>query len=215
MATRDIHPKAPVDVRIDSAAREGLTGTAPADLYGPALEREQITIAPDFRPPELQPAWRQDFPIDWPQDQYVERRDFVKFLVLTSFALTVGQFWIAGENWLRRRLGFAEARRIASLATLPVGGVVVFNYPADRDPCVLIRLGEREMVAYSQKCTHLSCAVIPRPAEGVMHCPCHEGLFDLRSGRPIAGPPPRPLPRIQLDVRGGDVFATGVELRTV
>ena len=215
MATRDIHPKAPVDPRIDSAAREGLTGTAPADLYGPALEREQITIAPDFRPPELQPAWRQDFPIDWPQDQYVERRDFVKFLVLTSFALTVGQFWIAGENWLRRRLGLAEARRIASLATLPIGGVVVFNYPAEHDPCVLVRLGERELVAYSQKCTHLSCAVIPRPAEGVLHCPCHEGLFDLRSGRPIAGPPPRPLPRIQLDVRGGDVFATGIELRTV
>lgn len=156
MAGRDIHPKAPVDARIDSAAREGLTGTAPANLYGPALEREQITIAPDFRPAELQPAWRQDFPIDWPQDQYVERRDFVKFLVLTSFALTVGQFWIAGENWLRRRLGFAEARRIASLATLPVGGVVVFNYPADHNPCVLVRLGERELVAYSQKCTHLS-----------------------------------------------------------
>ena len=59
---------APIDVRLDSPAREGLTGTAPADLYGPAARREQITIAPDFRPAEVQPAWRQDFPIDWPQD---------------------------------------------------------------------------------------------------------------------------------------------------
>src|SRR5579875_3286117 len=31
------------------------------------------------------PAWRQDFPIDWPQDHYVARRDFTKFLVLTAF----------------------------------------------------------------------------------------------------------------------------------
>jgi len=71
-----------------------------------------------------------------------------------------------------------------------------------------------EYVAYSQKCTHLSCAVIPQPEEGVLHCPCHEGYFDLRSGRPIAGPPNRPLPRIHLDVRDGAIFATGVEWRT-
>jgi nitrite reductase/ring-hydroxylating ferredoxin subunit len=215
VAAPDIHPKAPVDARVDSAAREGLTGTAPANLYGPATEREQFTIAPDFRPLELQPAWRQDFPIDWPQDQYVERRDFVKFLVLTSFALTVGQFWIAGKDWLRRRLGLSEARRIASLASLPIGGTLVFDYPGEHDSCVLVRLGETDLVAYSQKCTHLSCAVIPRPAEGVLHCPCHAGLFELRTGRPIAGPPPRPLPRILLEIRGGDVFATGVELRAV
>ena len=209
------NPRSRLDVRVDSPGREGLAGTAPAELYVRRAQAEQISIAPDFRPPDVQPAWRQDFPIDWPQDRYVERRDFVKFLVLTSFALTIGQFWIAGQNWLRRRLGLPEPRRIAALSALPIGGALVFSYPGEHDPCVLVRLGERDLVAYSQKCTHLSCAVIPRPAEGTLHCPCHEGLFDLRSGRPIAGPPPRPLPRILLEVRGGDVFATGIELRTV
>jgi hypothetical protein len=52
----------------------------------PVPERETISIAPDGGPAEEQPAWRQDFPIDWPQDHYVERRDFVKFLTLTSLA---------------------------------------------------------------------------------------------------------------------------------
>jgi Rieske Fe-S protein len=56
--------------------------------------------------------------------------------------------------------------------------------------------------------------VIPRPEQGILHCPCHEGVFDLRSGRVLAGPPPRPLPRIALDIRGRDIFATGVESRT-
>jgi Rieske Fe-S protein len=78
---------------------------------------------------------------------------------------------------------------------------------------VLIRLADKELVAYSQKCTHLSCAVIPRPERGDIHCPCHEGYFDLRTGRPTAGPPPRPLPRITLDVRGRDIYATGIESR--
>src|SRR5262245_66005617 len=98
-------PRQPLDVRIDSPAREGLTGTAPASLYTRLKEDDQITIAPDWRPMDEQPAWRGDFPIDWPQDHYVERRDFMKFMVLTSLAFTVGQFWIAGLNWWRRRRG--------------------------------------------------------------------------------------------------------------
>jgi Rieske Fe-S protein len=207
-------PRRPLDPRVTSRGREGLTGTAPAELYTPIAAREQITIAPDFRPLDEQPAWRQDFPIDWPQDQYVERRDFMKFLVLTSFAMTVGQLWIAGENWLRRRRGVDEIRRIASIDQIAVGGTLVFQYPAAHDPCILVRLGDAEFVAYSQKCTHLSCAVIPRPDRGDIHCPCHEGYFDLRSGRPIAGPPPRPLPRILLEIRGREVYATRVEMRT-
>ena len=31
-------------------------------------------------------------------------------------------------------------------------------------------------------------------------------------GRPLAGPPTRPLPRITLERRGDDLFATGVEV---
>ena len=70
-------------------------------------------------------------------------------------------------------------------------------------------------VAYDQKCTHLSCAVRPRVSEGLMTCPCHDGVFDLRSGRPLAGPPRRPLARILIDVRGNQIYATGIEPRTV
>ena len=46
---------------------------------------------------------------------------------------------------------------------------------------------------------------------GRLHCPCHNGWFDLATGRPVAGPPQRPLPRITLDVRDGIIYATGVE----
>ena len=61
----------------------------------------------------------------------------------------------------------------------------------------------------------LSRAVIPRPAEGTFYCPCHEGRFDLRTGAPTAGPPRRPLTRIVLDIRGRDIYAVGVEERTI
>ena len=207
--------RGPIDVRIDTPGREGLTGTTPANIYKPLDDAEQITIAPDWRPAGQQPAWRQDFPIDWPQDHYVERRDFMKFMVVTSLALTAGQFWIATQNWWRRRQGVPEIRRIATLDELPVGGAMTFTYPGPQDDCLLVRTGDNALVAYSQKCTHLSCAVRPRLQEGLIQCPCHEGYFDLRSGRPVAGPPRRPLSVVNLDVRGGNIYATGVQERVV
>lgn len=208
-------PRASIDPAINSSGREGLTGTAPASLYAPSLEREQITIAPDFLAADRQPAWRQDFPIDWPQDLYVERRDFMKFMVLTSAAFTAGQLWIGVQNWFRRRTGQPPMQRIASLAEVPIGGAVSFTYPDEHEPCLLVRLTGSEFVAFNQKCTHLSCAVIPRPAEGSFFCPCHEGRFDLRTGRPTAGPPRRPLTRVLLETKGSEIYAVGIEERTI
>jgi len=204
-----------IDARVDSPHREGLTGTAPADIYQRVADTDDITRAPDGRPLDEQPKWRRDFPVDSPQDQYVARRDFMKFMVLTSLAFTVGQFWIAAENWLRQRQGLPELKKIASLDDVPVGGAVMFAYPQETDRCLLIRPENDLLVAFSQQCTHLSCAVVPEPQHNRLFCPCHEGAFDLRSGRPIAGPPNRPLTRVVLDVRGTDIYASAVELRTV
>lgn len=173
-----------------------------------------LSIPPDGRPYHDQPQWRNDFPIDWPQDEFVARRDFTKFLVLTSFAFVVGQAWILVENARRKRRGQPPVRKIASLVEVPVGGTVKFAYPEAHDDCLLIRTATDRFVAYDQKCTHLSCAVTPRLKENCLYCPCHHGVFDLATGVPIAGPPRRPLPRIALEIRDGIIYATGVEVRT-
>lgn len=178
-------------------------------------EREQLTIPPDGKLAEDQPKWRQDFPIDWPQDHYVSRRDFTKFMVLTSLAFTAGQFWIVIQNYLRTRRGELPLKRIANVNEIAIGGAVSFAYPDAHDSCLLLRTGENTFIAFSQKCTHLSCAVVPQMDKGRFHCPCHEGSFDLTTGEPIAGPPRRPLPKITVEVRNGVVYAAGVELRTI
>jgi Rieske Fe-S protein len=178
-------------------------------------DREQLTVAPDGVALDEQPKWRQDFPIDWPQDHYVSRRDFTKFMVLTSLAFTVGQFWIVIQNFLRSRRGELPLQKIANVEDVAVGGAVSFAYPELHDSCLLLRTDEKTFTAFSQKCTHLSCAVVPQPEKGRFFCPCHDGSFDLTSGTPIAGPPRRPLPKIKLEVRSGAVYASGVELRSV
>jgi Rieske Fe-S protein len=204
-----------IDARVDSPAREGLTGTARGDVYEPAREPEDVTIPPDQRPMREQPRWRRDFPIDWPEDTFIARRDFAKFLVLTSGAFVAGQAWIAAQSLVRSRRAAPGRVRIGSLSGLAPGSVAMFAYPTEHDPCLLIRMRDGKLLAYSQKCTHLSCAVVPRLDEGILHCPCHEGIFDLATGRNIAGPPPRPLPVIELEIAGDEIFATGVTARTV
>jgi len=171
-------------------------------------------LTPDGRPFEDQPKWRRDFPIDVPEDNHVARREFTKFMVLVSFAFVVGQCWIWLMSAWRRARRKATPQRIVAIAELPVGGAVSFKYPGPHDACVLVRTGNDEFVAYSSKCTHLSCAVIPDVEAGFLRCPCHHGFFDLASGRPVAGPPRRPLARIRLRSEDGHVMAIGVEERT-
>lgn len=204
-----------LDPRIDSPGREGLTGTARADVYEPTRDAEDVTVGPDHRPMVEQPRWRRDFATDWPEDNFIARRDFAKFLVLTSGAFVAGQMWIATQSLVRSKRSLPGRVKIGSLVAVRPGTAMMFAYPTPQDPCLLIRTRDGQLLAYSQKCTHLSCAVVPKLDEGIIRCPCHEGIFDLATGRNIAGPPPRPLPVIELDVQGDDIFATGVKERTI
>jgi nitrite reductase/ring-hydroxylating ferredoxin subunit len=174
---------------------------------------DDLTVPPDGRPLEAQPKWRQDFPVDWPEDEYITRRDFVKFLILTSGAFATGQLWLVVQSLLRSR-ATPEPLALALVEEVPVGGSLIFNYPEDSAARLLVRVDEETFVAYEQQCTHLTCPVIPAVEEGELHCPCHEGIFDLLTGRPLAGPPRRPLARVTLEVREGTIYATGMEART-
>jgi len=169
---------------------------------------------PDDRPTPEQPKWRQDFPIETAQDEYVSRRDFAKFLVLTSGAMAAGQVCLIGQSAARRSEGPPEELAIARDDEVGIGQVVRFDYPHPGEPCLLARLDDGKLLAFGQKCTHLDCAVTPDLPNGKFVCPCHHGYFDAMTGQPLAGPPRRPLPRITLEVRDGVIYATGMELRT-
>ena len=155
--------------------------------------------------------WREDFPIRWENDHYVSRRELARFL-------TVGSALLAGANGalvvanLATQKGSFTPQRIASISELESAGSLLFRYPTERDPCILIRDESGKPRAYSQVCTHLSCAIVFRSDEHVLYCPCHHGYFELQEGRPIQGPPTRPLPRILLETRGDELYAVGVEI---
>jgi Rieske Fe-S protein len=155
--------------------------------------------------------WREEFSVHAAEERYVARRQFGKFLVLTSLGMFVGNLWILVKSLWRQEETF-PSRLVGKLGDLPASGARVFQYPGPHDPCLLMRKADGSYVAYSQKCTHLSCAVYPAHDGRRLECPCHEGYFSVTDGRVLQGPPPRPLPRIVLEERRGEIWAIGVDL---
>jgi Rieske Fe-S protein len=158
------------------------------------------------------PLWRDEFAISTANERYVNRRQFAKFLVLTSVGMFAGNLWILLRSWWRREPAYVPAV-VGRVSDVAVGGVKLFNYPGAHDAGILIRLSEDHFVAYSQKCTHLSCAVYFAREKGRLECPCHEGYFSAEDGSVLQGPPPRPLPRIVVERRGDELVATAVQVR--
>jgi Rieske Fe-S protein len=161
-------------------------------------------------PSAPEPLWREEVSFRAADEQYVARRQFGKFLVLTSLGMFVGNLWILVKSWLFQQ-PFYPLRAVARTQDLPVGAVKLFRYPGEHDPCILVRLGAEEFAAYSQKCTHLSCAVYYEKERNRLECPCHEGYFSVRTGAVLQGPPPRPLPRVVLERRGDQLVAMGLQ----
>ncbi|HEY2908581.1 MAG TPA: Rieske (2Fe-2S) protein [Vicinamibacterales bacterium] len=155
--------------------------------------------------------WREDFPVRWDEDNYMTRRELAKFLTLGSGLLAGANVLIAFIGLTRQAPAF-PVRRIAAIADIPPGGTLLFRYPTVEDPCIVVRDNADRFDAFSQVCTHLSCAVVHRPDEQALACPCHKGSFSATDGRPLAGPPTRRLPRIVIEQRGADLVATGIEV---
>ncbi|MEZ5323263.1 MAG: ubiquinol-cytochrome c reductase iron-sulfur subunit [Microthrixaceae bacterium] len=155
------------------------------------------------------PTWKRDFPYEAVGEEEVTRREFSRYLVAGAGVMAAGNVGLAAWTQLRS-VNRGEPEPIVSIGEVPVGETHLFRYPGPGDPAVLLRLGPEAVVAFSQKCTHLGCVVYYEAAEQRWHCPCHEGNFDAESGAVLSGPPPRPLGRIDVEVRDdGMIWALG------
>lgn len=65
--------------------------------------------------------------------------------------------------------------------------------------------GESDTTIFDPRCTHMGCPYKWQPGEGVFKCGCHGGVFDIE-GRVLAGPPPRPLDRLDSRVVNGELL---------
>jgi len=76
---------------------------------------------------------------------------------------------------------------------------------------------DTKYIAITSRCAHLGCPVRWVDAAERFICPCHGGVYDLL-GRPVGGPPVRPLDRFYTRVEGeyvqvGPRFSVNSQLR--
>ncbi len=67
---------------------------------------------------------------------------------------------------------------------------------------VLVRKPDGALIALSAVCTHMGCIVRWQKDRQEFICPCHGGRYSV-DGAVIAGPPPRPLPKLPFTVANG------------
>lgn len=92
-----------------------------------------------------------------------------------------------------------DPRLRVPLASVPESGRAVVEHAGE--PIELQRTG-CVLHARSLVCSHYGCRVEWQPERSRYACPCHQGEFDAE-GRPVSGPPTRPLRTIPVSVSGG------------
>jgi Rieske Fe-S protein len=173
-------------------------------------QRTQQAEASSLSREDSDPLWQQDFPINRGEELNNSRRQFLKFLGLTSLAFFTGTLGVTLKALFeQQRTADLPEVRVTSVSDVPEGSSLNFHYPEEGYPAILVHMPGGQFVAYEQRCTHLLCPVLYEQERNRLFCPCHEGVFDVATGERRAGPPPRPLNKIRLEVRGSDIYAVG------
>ena len=146
-------------------------------------------------------------------DLKYNRRSFLKSAVGASVTLGLATLPFSIKAMMDDGTENIHKVEIIDLADLPKGQSVNFNYPKDHEPAILVHTVNGELKAYNNKCTHLQCPVFYEKEEDILLCPCHKGYFSVDNGHPVAGPPQRELPLIELEVENGTVYAIGRKIR--
>lgn len=98
--------------------------------------------------------------------------------------------------------GGGGTRVLAKVSDVPVGGAVSAT-DAQGKPLIVAQPAAGSVVAFSAICTHMGCTVAPDGK--ILRCPCHGSTYDPATGTNTGGPAPRPLTKVTVTVKDGDV----------
>jgi menaquinol-cytochrome c reductase iron-sulfur subunit len=147
---------------------------------------------------------------------HISRRDFITLTTaavgtfigavigLPAIAYLIDPALKAGSSDAWIPLGKLDSFEIGkpSLSTFTRSKVNGWEKTVNSYGVFVLRKSENDVVATSNKCTHLSCRVNWNPDQQQYICPCHDAHFDI-NGNILAGPPPRPLDTYETKVEDG------------
>ena len=141
----------------------------------------------------------------------VGRRGFVRYLLGFSIVSTIvgvltpvfGYLWPPARS---AQLGGGRTL-VGTLSDIPPGQAKVL--PVNEKPVIVVHTQDNQVRAFSAICTHLGCVCEWEERRQFILCPCHDGRFNALTGAVISGPPPSPLPAVEVVVEGQEIYAGG------
>jgi len=140
--------------------------------------------------------------------QKITRRDFINYILgggLLAFLLSAVYPIFRYINPPEGAETAVSDVVAAKVGDMPPNSGKIFKF-GDK-PGLLINTSSGKLLAFDAVCTHLNCTVQFDPQSNFIWCPCHNGHFDL-NGNVISGPPPRPLEKYALNIRGDDIVVS-------
>ncbi|MFS8524346.1 MAG: Rieske 2Fe-2S domain-containing protein [Limnochordales bacterium] len=135
------------------------------------------------------------------------RRGLLRNIMWVSAGAFALQVAVTGLSmfWPRKVEGFGSVIDAGPLENFPVGSVTRV-----RDGRFYISRLPEGILALYWRCPHLGCTVPWVESEQLFICPCHGSVYEP-TGQNIAGPAPRPMDVMQVEIRNGRVLVnTGV-----
>ena len=142
------------------------------------------------------------------EQKKITRREFINYLLggavatlMSSAAYSLLRY-ITPPEGTETAVSSVVAGKLGELA--PNSGKI---FRSGDKPGILITTAHGELAAFNAVCTHLNCTVQYDSEAKCIWCACHNGRFDL-SGKVISGPPPRPLERYDVNIRGENIVVS-------
>jgi cytochrome b6-f complex iron-sulfur subunit len=126
----------------------------------------------------------------------IGRRDFLNDISAAALGITGLGGAVVGLNFISPNVLFEPPARfhVGMPEDYPVNSVSFLR----EQQIYVVRTAEG-FTALSAVCTHLGCITQWRPDENLIACPCHGSKFS-REGKKIAGPAPRPLSHLSMQL---------------
>lgn len=151
----------------------------------------------------------------------LSRRRFLEVAGISGASLAM--LSVPGYGAMLARTTPLPRQVVAKLADLKVDKPLTISFPDPESKCMLVKLGvpagggvgpDGDIVAFSLACSHMGMTLLGSynaKHKGLGPCPSHLTRFDLtRYGIVISGHATESLPQLLLEVKNGEIHATGV-----
>ncbi len=152
-----------------------------------------------------------------PDSKEIKRKKLTIFvivlMIVIAIALPVAGYFLS-PTWQKPTLSQTVIGRISDL---PLNQPQFVTYEERRRDgwyvstvskgVWLVTKDGKTAIGFDPHCTHLNCPYYWDNNRNCFLCPCHGGVFDV-NGNVLAGPPPRPLDRLEIFIQDGNIITT-------